>query len=168
AIGPDEPVAIYHPLRPAEHAAVQFYVRPAGAPEALIPRIVTLAPALDANLDVTEVMPLDDVWRPVQRSDALFTAVVAVVVGIILLFALIGIYALTSFTVTRRTREIGIRATLGAGPRRILVALFSRALLQIGAGIVLGATLVSLTVLDDPEGLRLVGGVAAAMLLVGL
>src|SRR5690606_4127509 len=118
AIGPDEPVAIYHPLRPAEHAAVQFYVRPAGAPEALIPRIVTLAPALDANLDVTEVMPLDDVWRPVQRADALFTAVVAVVVGIILLFALIGIYALTSFTVTRRTREIGIRATLGAGPRR--------------------------------------------------
>lgn len=168
AIGPGEPVAIYHPLKPGEHASVQFYLRTAGPPEALIPRIVTLAPAMDPNLDVSGVMPLDDVWRPVQRSDAFFTAVLGVVVGVIVLFALMGIYALTSFTVARRTREIGIRATLGAGPRRILVTLFSRALLQIGAGIVLGGALVSLTVHRDPAGLRLVGGVAVAMLVVGL
>lgn len=168
AIGPGEPVAIYHPLKPGEHAAVQFYLRTAGPPEALIPRIVTLAPAMDPNLDVAGVMPLDDVWRPVQRSDAYFTVVLGVVVGVIVLFALMGIYALTSFTVARRTREIGIRATLGASPRRILITLFSRALPQIGAGIVLGAVLSSLAVAGDPAGLVLVGGVAAAMLLVGL
>jgi predicted permease len=168
AIGPGEKVAVYHPLKPEEHAGVQFYLRTAGPPEALVPRVVDLAPAMDPSLGVSEVMPLDDVWRPVQRSDAIFTVVVVVVVAIILLFALIGIYALTSFTVTRRTREIGIRATLGAGPGRILLTLFSRVLIQIGAGIVLGATLVSLTVARDPAGLRLVGGVAASMLVVGL
>lgn len=92
----------------------------------------------------------------------------SVVAGIILLFALVGIYALTSFTVAQRTREIAIRAALGANPRRIIVAIFSRALGQIGLGILVGAILVSLTIAADPQGFRLVGGVAAAVLIVGL
>ncbi|HEX6940774.1 MAG TPA: ABC transporter permease [Longimicrobiales bacterium] len=168
AIGPGTSVAVYHPLRPAEHASVQFYLRTAGPPEAVAPRVLSLIPSVDARLGVADVQPLDDVWRPVQRSDAFFAAALAAISAIILLFALIGIYALTSFTVARRAREIGIRAALGAGPRRIIAAIFSRALIQIGAGVVAGAALVSLTVAREPDGLRLVGGVAAVVVAVGL
>ena len=43
-----------------------------------------------------------------------------------------------SVTVARRRREIGIRAALGANRNRILVGIFSRVLVQLGAGAVLG------------------------------
>jgi putative ABC transport system permease protein len=49
-----------------------------------------------------------------------------------------------SFSVSRRTREIGIRSALGADPRRIVLAVFSRALLQVGLGVLAGASLIFL------------------------
>ncbi|HVS62383.1 MAG TPA: ABC transporter permease [Thermoanaerobaculia bacterium] len=168
AVGPGKEVAIFHPLRPAEHSSVHVYLRVADAPETLLPQIPELVAAVDPRVGVADLVPLDDVWRPVERSDAFFVMALGVVAAIILLFALIGIYALMSFTVTQRAREIGIRAALGADPRRIVVSIFSRAMAQIGLGVVAGAVLVSLTVARDPEGLRLVAGVAAAMVVVGL
>jgi putative ABC transport system permease protein len=49
-----------------------------------------------------------------------------------------GIYALMSFTVARRRREIGIRTALGANPARILAGIFSRACAQLIAGVLIG------------------------------
>ncbi|HEX7117830.1 MAG TPA: ABC transporter permease [Longimicrobiales bacterium] len=168
ALGPGQRVEVYHPLRPAEHTSAQFFLRTAGPPETLAPRIPPLVAAADPRVALARIGPLDDTWRPVQRSDAFFATALAVISAIILLFALMGIYALTSFTVARRSREIGIRAALGADPRRIIVTVFARALGQIGLGIAAGAALVSLTVARDPEGLRLVGGVAVGVVAMGL
>jgi hypothetical protein len=47
--------------------------------------------------------------------------------------------SLMSFTLSRRTREIGIRVALGAAPRSIIRAIFSRAFGQIGLGILAGS-----------------------------
>lgn len=168
AIGPGTGVHIFHPLRPEEHASVQIYLRTAGDPDALLPQVHTLVTSVDPDLGITDLMPLDDVWRPVERANVFFTAALGVVAAIILLFAMIGIYALMSFTVAKRTREIGIRAALGADPQSIVLAIFSRAMGQIGLGVVAGAVLVSLTVARSPDGFRLVDGVAAAMVAVGL
>jgi ABC-type antimicrobial peptide transport system permease subunit len=52
-----------------------------------------------------------------------------------------GIYALMSFTVSQRRKEIGIRMALGADWRRIVASIFSRALLQLAAGAALGVAL---------------------------
>ena len=49
-----------------------------------------------------------------------------------------GLYALMSFTVSQRTREIGIRAALGAGTADIVSEVARRAALQIGVGLALG------------------------------
>jgi ABC-type antimicrobial peptide transport system permease subunit len=59
------------------------------------------------------------------------------IVAIILATA--GVYALMSFTVSRRTSEIGIRLALGANPRRIMMTTFARALSQVGIGVVVGS-----------------------------
>src|SRR5690606_23047978 len=61
--------------------------------------------------------------------------------------SLAGIYAVLSFTVARRTREIGVRVALGASPRRVIGAIFRRPLTQVGLGVVAGATLIGLGIL---------------------
>jgi predicted permease len=65
-------------------------------------------------------------------------AALGIVGAVALLLSTAGIYALISFTLARRTREIGIRTALGASPRRIVTGILSRALWQVGAGIALG------------------------------
>ena len=66
----------------------------------------------------------------------------------VLLVALVlsaaGLYALMSVAVSRRTREIGIRMTLGATPRQVLGSVFSRAGRQLGGGIIAGNSLILL------------------------
>src|SRR5687767_15956041 len=68
--------------------------------------------------------------------------VVAINASVLLLSAA-GIYAMMSFTVARRRREIGIRAALGADARRVLMGIFGRASAQLGAGIALGLAVAS-------------------------
>ena len=56
-----------------------------------------------------------------------------------------SIYSVVDFTVSRRTREIGVRVALGASPRSILAAIFRRPLTHVGVGIVVGGLLVVAT-----------------------
>jgi len=57
---------------------------------------------------------------------------------IVLLLSAAGIYAMMSFTVARQRREIGIRAALGADPRRLLTGIFARSASRLIAGIAAG------------------------------
>ena len=59
-----------------------------------------------------------------------------------LVFSLVSIYAVMSFAVSRRTREIGVRVALGASPWRIVRAVFKQPLRQLGMGLLAGTVLV--------------------------
>jgi ABC-type antimicrobial peptide transport system permease subunit len=91
-----------------------------------------------------------------------------VVSFIVLLLSATGIHALMSFTVTRRTREIGIRAALGANQGRIVAGIFSRAIVQIGGGLVAGSALAALLGVGSMRGAMLLAGADGVMLVVGL
>ena len=65
-------------------------------------------------------------------------AALGIVGAVALLLSTAGIYALVSFTLARRTREIGIRTALGATPRRIVTGILSKAFVQIGIGVAAG------------------------------
>src|SRR5690606_10626056 len=58
--------------------------------------------------------------------------------AIALVLSLAGIYAITSFTVSRRTREIAVRVALGAQVRHVIANVFSGPLFQVAMGVVLG------------------------------
>jgi ABC-type antimicrobial peptide transport system permease subunit len=72
----------------------------------------------------------------------LWLRITALLTVIALLLSLSGIYAVLSFTVVRRTREIGVRVALGASQRRIVTEIFRRPLTQVGLGVAAGAMLI--------------------------
>lgn len=53
------------------------------------------------------------------------------------------VYAILSFTLARRTREIGVRVALGAPRGRVVAAVFRKPLLQIAGGVAIGFVLVT-------------------------
>lgn len=68
----------------------------------------------------------------------------ALLAAIAVLLSLSGIYAVLSFTVSRRTREIGVRVALGASPRRVVGAIFRRPLTHVTLGVLTGGALIAL------------------------
>jgi ABC-type antimicrobial peptide transport system permease subunit len=65
-----------------------------------------------------------------------------IVSAIVLVLSLVAIYAVMSFAVSRRTREIGVRVALGGTPRRIVMAIFAQPLRQLAMGLLAGTVLV--------------------------
>ena len=63
------------------------------------------------------------------------------VTALVLLLSAMSIFSLTSVSVSRRTREIGLRAALGANPRHVLAGILSRGMVLMGSGIVAGGIL---------------------------
>ena len=145
---PDFPVAseadrpirrIYHAVAPGEMAPVLLSVRVrAMAPAAFAQRLREISASVDPNLQLRNLTSVDEV---IQREQGLLRLIgltlVAVMSSVVVLSAA-GIYALMSFTVSRRRKEIGIRAALGADPSRILRHVFSRAFVQLACGAALG------------------------------
>jgi ABC-type antimicrobial peptide transport system permease subunit len=70
----------------------------------------------------------------------------AALTGIAVLLSLAGIYAVLSFAVARRTREIGVRVALGASNRAVITAIFRRPLIQVAAGVAVGTLFVGVLV----------------------
>jgi putative ABC transport system permease protein len=166
---------LYHAVAPGRMHPVNLTVRMRGvAPASFAPRLREITAALDPTLQLRGVRSLDEVMRKQQEGMRMGALAIALVTLSVLLLSAAGIYALISFTVTRRRREIGIRAALGAHPRRILRSIFSRALGQLALGLVVGAAAAAL--LDRLSEGELMGGkgivvlpiVAALMLGVGL
>jgi len=101
----------------------------------------SIAGRADATLRVNEVQPLDRVNAYELRTFGYVMRLFGIVGLSALVLALSGIYAVMSFAVSRRTREIGIRIALGSERWRVLVTILRRPLIQVVTGIVLGGIL---------------------------
>ncbi len=86
-------------------------------------------------------MALNDVPDPTRQAVTLGTLLVGLLAGIAVTLSAACLYALMSFTVSERTREIGIRTALGAQPANIVFAIARRAFLQIFVGVLIGSVL---------------------------
>jgi hypothetical protein len=98
------------------------------------PRLRILANAVDAEMQLTDVQRLTDVGGSGATLTWPVTYVAGVVPFLVLRLSASGIHALMSFSVARRTRDIGVRIALGPPPQRIVSGIFMRAFLQVALG----------------------------------
>jgi predicted permease len=164
---PREQSAMYHPRLPTAGARLSIAVR-VHDPEGFAPRLRAIADGVDPTIRLTDVQPLTTVGGGEARINWALTGVAWLISFIVLLLSATGIHALMSFTVARRTREIGIRAALGAPPGRIVAGIFSRAFLQIGAGLLAGSGLAALWGLGSVRQVLLLLAADGIMLVVGV
>jgi predicted permease len=147
-IVPDRPAhtsqgRIYVPALPGARgpaSTIHLALHTGPDPAAMSRRLEEIGAGLDPALRLDDVRRLDEVYGETQMSSNLTSGALATVTLSVLVLSAAGLYALMSFTVTRRRREIGIRTALGARPGRLLASIFARALWQIAAGVAVGVT----------------------------
>jgi putative ABC transport system permease protein len=86
------------------------------------------------------IRPLDDFLAQVRWPYRVFGAMFTAFALIALVLSAVGLYAVTAYSVTQRTQEIGVRMALGAEPRSIRWLILRRALTQLAIGVTLGVT----------------------------
>ena len=125
-------------LREQAPGMAYFAVRTAREPEALVGAVRGVLSELNDHASMTDVGTLDQVITD-SIADSRFNAVLTgVFAGVAVALASIGVFGIVSYTVTRRTREIGIRIALGAESTAVLSLVMRKGLGIAAGGIVLG------------------------------
>jgi putative ABC transport system permease protein len=136
------PVGYYIPIAQSDVAnGVRIAVRTRGEPAALAPQIRAAVADLDPDLAIWDVSALR---RVIDRQTWFYTSfgTFFMAFGICaLLLAAAGLYGVMSFAVTQRTREMGVRAALGAQGTQLIGLVMRRSVVQLAVGMALGLTL---------------------------
>jgi predicted permease len=139
------PATMYIPL--AQHiddrrpppAAIAISVRPRSGEPALVARSVGAAIAnVDKDLALT-FRPLADQVNASLTQERVVAMLSGFFGGLALLLAGLGLYGVTSYAVSRRRTEIGIRMALGAAPTGVVRLVLSRVTMLVAIGVIVGA-----------------------------
>jgi predicted permease len=133
---------VYRPMKQNPDAHMTLIAETAGAPLALADPVRSAVRALAPNLPLFGVRTFDDLYeqRSVKIANVLLTLVGSL--GLIGLgLALIGLYAVVAYQVSRRTREIGIRMAVGASKRQVMKMVMRHAGILAGCGVAIGLAL---------------------------
>ena len=133
---------VYVPYPQADELnGMTFYVRAQGDPSGIAGALRRAVQEVDPNLPVFEMKTM-----AAQVNDSLFiersVAWLSVAFGALAtLLAALGLYGVMSYSVARRTREIGIRIALGAEPRSVVRLIVVEVAIMVGVGIAIGVPL---------------------------
>jgi predicted permease len=171
-----KPPAMFQPFAQARTGFVYIAARTTGAPMALTAPIRQAVSAINPDIPLYWVQPLETAIAEQTWVVRVFGTMFMIFGFVALFLASVGLYAVMSFAVSRRTREVGIRMALGAQGRDVVRMIFGQGMVQLGVGMTLGlalaagiAQLMKIVLFDvQPRDPAIFGGVAVVLALVGL
>jgi hypothetical protein len=142
----DERPYVFHAASAETVSPLVMSVRVRGNPATLAARLPRIAANVDARLFVQDAQPLAAWVRRGDMNLIVSAGAWVAVTALVLFLSALGIFSLVSVSVSRRTREIGLRAALGANPRHVLAGVLSRGIVLMGSGITAGGALLLVVV----------------------
>jgi predicted permease len=139
---PDGGEAVYLPAPPGSLQPLRLAIHVGAAPESFASTLREIVSEVDPLATTNTPRALSRVQSADWYLGLLVQGLVTLLVAVLLSLAVTGLYAVLSFAVSQRMREIGIRTALGAGRDAIALAIARRALLQIGLGALIGTPVV--------------------------
>jgi predicted permease len=121
-----------------EHSSAGYAVRTLADPELVSREIRSAVAETNPALPSLQIRALTSLVAGSINSDVFVAQLSAVLALLALVLAAIGLYGLMAYTVSRRTREIGIRMALGARPEMVRWQVMRETLLLVGVGVALG------------------------------
>jgi putative ABC transport system permease protein len=162
---------VYHTLGSNRTQSSPLYLAThvrSGDPTSVLPTLRRIATEISPELRLSEVQRLDQGTSTDTRAWNGLANFILLLSAIALVLSLAGIYAITSFTVSRRTREIAVRVALGAQVSNIVANVFRGPFFQValgvGVGCVMMGALVALSMRDSDVGVGTVTRHAALLL----
>lgn len=170
------PPAYYVPLAQHSLQFASMAVQTAGPPMAITAQVRAAVTSLNADIPIYWPYSMEEALARPLWFVRVFGTMFMIFGAIALFLAAVGLYAVMSFSVSRRTREVGIRMALGAQARDVIGMIFRQGVLQVGVGIVVGLAFAALVaqfmsvVLFEvkPRDPMIFGGVALVLAVTGL
>jgi putative ABC transport system permease protein len=135
---PDPIVWIPHEQNYTGPRGVAILVRGRANPGALTAQLRKEIFALDPDMPLANIRTMDQNLEQQRWDIRVFGTMFSVFAGIAIVLATVGLYAVTAYSVTQRTQEIGVRMALGAQAEHVRWLILKRGLVQLGIGLTIG------------------------------
>ena len=133
-----DPVA-YVPFRADPRAFMWLLTRIEGSdPSLMTGQLREEVRAIDPDLPLYNIRTMDQNLEQIRWPFRIFGSMFAIFATIALVLSAVGLYAVTAYSVSQRTQEIGVRTALGAESKQVMWLFLRRAFFQVGIGLTLG------------------------------
>jgi hypothetical protein len=137
-VSPEGDDGVYLPVSPGGIYPLQLGLHVGASPESFTPRLREIVAEVNPDAILGTPKRLSSIYQGDWYIMLAVTGGLGLLVVILIVLAASGIYAIMSFSVSERTREIGIRTALGAQRRSLVITVLRRSLTQIAVGALVG------------------------------
>ena len=134
----DPDPVVYMPYRSDPQRGVMLIAQTTGDPAAVTSTLREEMRAIEPDLPLTQIQTMDQLMAQQRWPFKVFGSMFALFALIALVLSAVGLYAVTAYSVSQRTAEIGVRMALGAQPDHVLWLVLKRSLVQLGIGVPIG------------------------------